>query len=95
MMTTTKLAKTTVTKKTEASEEIQAAISLDPRRVKISEVVSTHAARVIFRKRGNHTEAHLSELELRVIVQAAIQAAFKADDRLHDSTDPDLKGSST
>lgn len=43
----------------------------------VAEVVARRAARTVFQKRGNRSEAHLSETELRVIIQAAICVALK------------------
>lgn len=39
------------------------------------------AARAVFRKRGNHSEAHLSESDLAIIIEAALEA-FGAPDLL-------------
>jgi hypothetical protein len=32
-----------------------------------------HVARMIFAKRGNHSEAHLTEVELQTIIAASIE----------------------
>lgn len=39
--------------------------------------VAAHAARLVFRRRGNHSEAHLSEIELAAIIEAAVQVALE------------------
>lgn len=36
------------------------------------------AARVVFRKRGNHSEAHLTEPELAAIIEAAVILATQS-----------------
>jgi len=39
--------------------------------------VATHAARLVFKRRGNHSEAHLSEIELAAIIEAAVRVALE------------------
>jgi hypothetical protein len=41
------------------------------------ERIARHAARIVFRKRGNHSEAHLSERELASIVESAVRVALE------------------
>jgi hypothetical protein len=41
------------------------------------ERIARHAARIVFRKRGNHGEAHLSEVELAAIIEAAVRVAIE------------------
>lgn len=39
--------------------------------------VAAHAARLVFRRRGDHSEAHLSERELAAIIEAAVRVALE------------------
>jgi glycine cleavage system regulatory protein len=54
-----------------------------------SEEYSKAVARTVFKKRGNHAEAHLAEEELAAIVRAALLAdpiRSRLKDTLHDLT---------
>lgn len=44
-----------------------------------AELIANKVARFVFNKRGNHTEAHISELELAGIVRFGIETALKPD----------------
>jgi hypothetical protein len=43
-----------------------------PKGMPSNEIIAEVVARKVFAKRGNHSEAHISELELAAIINAAL-----------------------
>lgn len=39
--------------------------------------IAQYTARIVFKKRGNHSEAHLSEVELAAIIETAVRVALE------------------